>query len=94
MKAWNELVMKAELSGKRTPSSRGRLEPANNSTNLALEGPMSALGQKQTFALHQPMSALPPKADMCSALADVCYEAVFMVYSRTPKLTQHTALRL
>ena len=28
---------------------------------------MSALGQKQTCALHQPMSALPPKADMCSA---------------------------
>jgi len=29
---------------------------------------MSALGQKQTFAVHQPMSALPPiataKADM------------------------------
>ena len=23
---------------------------------------MSALGQKQTFAVHQPMSALPPKA--------------------------------
>src|SRR5262245_59095249 len=23
---------------------------------------MSALGQKRTFALHQPMSALPPKA--------------------------------
>jgi len=25
-------------------------------------GAMSALGQKQTFALHQPMSALPPIA--------------------------------
>ena len=25
---------------------------------------MSALGQKQTFAMHQPMSALPPKADI------------------------------
>jgi hypothetical protein len=25
---------------------------------------MSALGQKQTFAVHQPMSALPPKADI------------------------------
>ena len=32
---------------------------------------MSALGQKQTFALQQAMSALPPKADMCSALGDV-----------------------
>jgi len=28
---------------------------------------MSALGQKQTYALQQAMSALPPKADMCSA---------------------------
>jgi hypothetical protein len=52
---------------------------------------MSALGHKQTCALHQPMSAippiatakanfrkkamsaLPPKADMCSALAHVCF---------------------
>src|SRR5215510_7510540 len=34
---------------------------------------MSALGYKRTFALHQPMSALPPKADMCSAAADVCF---------------------
>jgi hypothetical protein len=32
---------------------------------------MSALGQKQTFAMQQGMSALPPKADMCGALADV-----------------------
>ena len=27
---------------------------------------MSALGQKQTFAPQKAMSALPPKADMCS----------------------------
>jgi hypothetical protein len=32
---------------------------------------MSALGQKQTYAAQQVMSALPPKADMCSALAHV-----------------------
>ena len=32
---------------------------------------MSALGQKQTFAAHKSMSALPPKADMCGALAHV-----------------------
>ena len=32
---------------------------------------MSALGQKQTFAAHKPMSALPPKADMCGATRDV-----------------------
>ena len=30
---------------------------------------MSALGQKSTFALHQPMSALPPKADIRGAPA-------------------------
>src|SRR5262245_26761697 len=39
--------------------------------------PMSALGQKQTHAMQQRMSALPPiataKADICSALAHVCY---------------------
>jgi hypothetical protein len=32
---------------------------------------MSALGQKQTFAMQNVMSALPPKADICSALAHV-----------------------
>ena len=32
---------------------------------------MSALGQKQTIALQKVMSALPPKADMCSATRDV-----------------------
>jgi hypothetical protein len=34
---------------------------------------MSALGQKQTCPVHQAMSALTPKADMCSALAHVCF---------------------
>src|SRR5262245_39056707 len=34
---------------------------------MQVQNAMSALGQKQTFALHQPMSALPPKADMCGA---------------------------
>ena len=32
---------------------------------------MSALGQKQTFAVQYVMSALPPKADICSALVHV-----------------------
>ena len=32
---------------------------------------MSALGQKQTFAAQEDMSALPPKADMCGATRDV-----------------------
>jgi len=34
---------------------------------------MSALGQKPTYALHWGMSALPPKADICSVTAHVCY---------------------
>jgi hypothetical protein len=34
-------------------------------------GPMSALGQKQTFAVQNVMSALPPRADMCIALGHV-----------------------
>jgi hypothetical protein len=34
---------------------------------LARCQPMSALGQKQTFALQKVMSALAPKADMCGA---------------------------
>ena len=32
---------------------------------------MSALGHKQTFAVQNVMSVLPPKADSCSAQADV-----------------------
>jgi len=32
---------------------------------------MSALGHKRTFAAQNVMSALPPKADICSALAHV-----------------------
>src|SRR5215467_2213606 len=47
------------------------LDTSQNIDLLGLAPPMSAMGQKQTFALHQPMSALPPiataKADMCSA---------------------------
>jgi len=35
---------------------------------FAINELVSALGQKQTFALHLSMSALSPKADMCSAL--------------------------
>ena len=34
---------------------------------------MSVLGQKQTFAVHEPMSALPPLADIGAAQINVCY---------------------
>ena len=36
---------------------------------------MSALGHKQTCASQKVMSALPPKADMCSATRDVRYNS-------------------
>jgi hypothetical protein len=38
---------------------------------------MSALGQKQKFALKKVMSALPPKADVRSANTDVRPEISF-----------------
>ena len=47
-KVWNELVTKAELSGKRTPSSCGRRKLANSSTNLALEGHGTIVTRVQT----------------------------------------------
>jgi hypothetical protein len=34
---------------------------------------MSALGQKRTFAVQNGMSALPPKADIRSVTAYVCF---------------------
>ena len=51
---------------------------------------MSALGHKQTFAAQNVMSALPPIADMCSALvhvrfvpiADISF-AVFKLMTRS-----------
>jgi hypothetical protein len=34
---------------------------------------LSHMGHKQTFALQQPMAALPPKANMRSAKWNVCF---------------------
>jgi hypothetical protein len=42
---------------------------------------MSALGQKQTYAVHQPMSALPPQADMCGAASDVRFGPEAVIWS-------------
>ena len=63
---------------------------------------MSALGQKQAFAVENAMSALPPKADMCGALAHVCFVPIAdmreMIKSRQMAtepghpLTRHDAL--
>src|SRR5262249_424556 len=44
---------------------RGRLDSSNR------EAWMSALGHKRTCTVQKGMSALPPKADMCSAAWDV-----------------------
>ena len=48
-----------------TPKDKASYE--TDLKRLALGDPMSALGQKQTCAAQNGMSALPPKADMCGA---------------------------
>ena len=53
------------------PLSAAMSYAAVENTKEFLPPPMSALGQKQTFAVQKGVSALPPKADMCGALADV-----------------------
>ena len=45
---------------------------------------MSALGQKQTFAMQNIMSALPPKADMCSARRHVRFVPIADKTQKTP----------
>jgi hypothetical protein len=37
---------------------------------------MSALGHKQTYAVQKGMSGLPPKADICGAVADVRFGSI------------------
>ena len=49
---------------------------------------MSALGQKRTFAVQNGMSALPPKADICSALADVRFVPIADMTRRIRLLRQ------
>ena len=55
---------------------------------------MSALGQKRTFASQNVMSALPPIADMCSALGDVCFvlEATFTGSARRRQMARSPAV--
>src|SRR5262245_54735067 len=60
-------------SRRRTRPSSERLRTTPVFKAYQIKGAMSVLGQKQTFALHQPMSALHPKADIRSALADVSF---------------------
>jgi hypothetical protein len=47
---------------------------------------MSALGQKQTFALQKVMSALPPKADMCGATRDVRFGPIADMAATSPMI--------
>src|SRR5262249_40106992 len=73
-------------SRRRIASPRG-----SGKASYQVELAMSALGQKQTFAVHQPMSALPPIADSCSALAHVRFGpkadigAVMFTFALTPR---------
>src|SRR5215475_9667784 len=48
---------------------------------------MSALGQKQTCAVPNVMSAFPPKADMCGATRDVRF-----AYSVRPKQQERSPI--
>src|SRR5215510_4490451 len=51
-----------------------------------MDGPISALGQKQPFAPQKVMSALPSKADMCGATSDVCFGPKADISSRLASL--------
>ena len=44
--------------------------------------PMSALGQKQTFAVQYAMSALARRADICSALGHVRFVPIADILAR------------
>jgi len=48
------------------------LRPLDRKPTFCNARAMSAKGQKQTYAVQNVMSALPPKADMCGATAQVC----------------------
>ena len=52
---------------------------------------MSALGHTQTFAVQNGMSALHPKADMCSALGDVRFVPTADIANNTVTLLTSAA---
>src|SRR5262249_35480027 len=58
------------LSEARTSNRTDLLQRQCIKSPLSIK-PMSALGQKRTYALQKAMSALPPKAGICGALAHV-----------------------
>src|SRR5215475_9355776 len=53
---------------------------------------MSALGQNRTCAPQDVMSALPPEADMCSALAHVCFGPIADIASCCQRLQMQVNL--
>ena len=61
------------------PSPEREGEPSYWIQEPLWKGAMSALGQKRTCAAQKAMSALPPKADMCSATREC------PLYSRKPR---------
>src|SRR5262249_752591 len=69
----NDLFVLVWSGRRRRPARRPYRRTSQSSRRMTRSPAISALGQKQTFAVHQPMSALPPKADICSAQAPVCF---------------------
>jgi hypothetical protein len=66
------------------PSGRGLHPTTSNGSHCAsqkIAGLTSALGQKQTSKQIQPMSALPPKADMDQSGRDVRFVPKAGIYS-------------
>ena len=55
---------------------------------------MSALGQKQTCAPQVVMSALPPKADMCSAPAHVRYGPIADILLQSALISLSTSVAI
>src|SRR5262245_39402379 len=43
------------------------------------------MDHKQTYALQNGTSALPPKAEMCDALVDICFGPIADINRRYPK---------
>ena len=50
---------------------------------------MSALGHKRTFAMQNGMSALPPKADMCSATRNVRFVPIADIHVSSVRPLKH-----
>jgi hypothetical protein len=63
--------------------------PREFGADRLIEG-MSALGQKRTYAVQKGMSALPPKADMCSAVPHVRFGPIADMPARNIRIISDT----